>query len=146
MPNHVRPIDPNFGERLLRDATVQEIHLELFRRTIAPNVHLDEFICVLLANRNLWRGAVIDNLGVSEGGFWLQPSSMIKLRDIDEDFWNADTLYVLCDGRAAADELAAMLPMERFGCLTRVEDDPRIIRRALGGGREGPVIVSFWWD
>jgi hypothetical protein len=71
---------------------------------------------------------------------------MIKLRDIDGNFWNADTLYVLCDSRAAADELVAKLPMERFGCLAKVEDDQRIIRRALGGGKEGPVIVSFWWD
>lgn len=53
-----------------------------------------------------------------------------------------DTLYVLGDSRAAAEELVTKLPMERFGRLARVEDDPRIVRRAFGGAFPGPVIVA----
>src|SRR4051812_37248764 len=98
-------IDPKFGSKRLADATVQEIHLELFRRSVASEYRLDEFISILLANRHLWRGAIMDRLGISEGGHWLQPTSMIKLRDINQNFWNADTLHLLCPSRAAADEL-----------------------------------------
>lgn len=140
-------IDPRFSEKRLADATVQEIQLELFRRSVATEYRVAEFIDVLLANRRLWSGAVIDRLGISEGGYWLQPSSMIKLRDIGQNFWNADTLYVLCPDRAAADELVGLLPMERFGCMPSVEDDEEVVNGALGTGRDKhTVIVRFWWD
>jgi hypothetical protein len=37
----------------------------------------------LLANRRLWCGALLDRLG---------DAAMIKLRDLDENVWNVDTL------------------------------------------------------
>lgn len=141
-----RPIDRHFGNRPLSEATVQEIHLELFRRSVALESRREEFLQILLENRHLWRGAIMDKLGVNEGGFWLQPCSMIKLRDIDQNFWNADTLFVLCDTASAAEELARKLPMERFGGLVNIEQDRRILDRALGGRSEGQVVLRFWWD
>lgn len=146
MPRPELPIDPNFTAKRLADATVQEIQLELFRRSVAAEYHVDEFIAILLDNRHLWRGGVIDRLGVNEGGFWLQPSSMIKLRDIDQNFWNADTLYLLCPTRAAAEELIDKLPMERFACMPSIEAEPQVVDRALGGGGKGNVVLRFWWD
>ena len=146
MPRREFPIDPAFADKRLRDATVQEIQLELFRRSVASELDVDRFIAVLLANCHLWRGAIIDRLGINEGGYWLQPSSMIKLRDIDQNYWNADTLHLLCLTRAASDELVAKLPMEEFGCMPEIEDDPKVIDRALGGGDDGAVILRFWWD
>jgi hypothetical protein len=146
MPRRQFPIEPNFSGKRLSDATVQEIHLELFRRSIAAEFAVDRFIEILLANRHLWRGLLIDRLGVSERGHRLQPSSMIKLRDIDQNFWNADTLHLLCPNRQAAEELVAKLPMEEFACMPSIEDDPQVVDRALGGGDDGAVILQFWWD
>ena len=146
MPRREFPIDPHFGAKRLADATVQEIQLELFRRSVAAQFDVDQFIAILLDNRHLWRGAVIDGLGVNEGGSRLQPSSLIKLRDIDDNFWNADTLYLLCPNRAAAEKLVTKLPMERFAGMPSIEDDPQIIDRALGGGNDGLVVLRFWWD
>jgi hypothetical protein len=147
MPREVKPVDPTFSEKRLHDASIQEIQLELFRRSAVSIEHnAAKVVEVLLASRHLWRGLIIDSLGVSEGGDWLQPSSMIKLRDVDQDFWNADTLYVLCPDRESADELAAKLPMDRFACMATIEEDQKIIDRALGGRHTGMVIVRFWWD
>lgn len=146
MPHREHPISPLFTEKRLGDATVQEIQLEMFRRSVASNFDVDGFIAVLLDNRELWRGAISDRLGVNEGGHWLQPSSLIKLRDIDQNTWNADALYVLCPDRAAGDALIAKLPMERFACMATVDADARVVDRALGGEEDGVVIVRFWWD
>ena len=148
MPNDDHPIDPQFSSKRLSDATVQEIELELLRRSVVGEYKVAaEFINILLENRRLWRGLIVDRLGVNEGGHWLQPMAMIKLRDIEQNFWNADTVYVLCSGSAAADELLAKLSMEKFGCMPVKDDDPEIVQSALGGGRdEGAVILRFWWD
>src|SRR4051812_3788487 len=96
------PILPDFGQKPLTAATVQELQLELFRRSVAPRSEVDEFIRLLLESRDLWRGLIIDRLGVNEGGHWLQPASMIKLRNIHQNYWNADTLFVLCPNIDAA--------------------------------------------
>jgi hypothetical protein len=140
------PIDARFSRKELGNATVQEIQLELFRRCKASDYDVDQFISVLLAHRHLWRGAVIDRLGINKAGHQLEPFSMIKLRDIDQNFWNADTLFVLCQSRSAADELIALLPGEKFACMPSVEDDPATVDDALGGGNREEVILQFWWD
>lgn len=48
--------------------------------------------------------------------------------------------------RAAADDLIAKLPMERFACMPSVEDDPEVLDGALGGRDDDLVIAQFWWD
>lgn len=101
---------------------------------------------VLLAHRDLWEGAVMDRLGVSEGGHWLQPSSLIKLRDIAGNARNADTLHLLCPSRAAADRLVELLPMDKFACTPSITDDQKVVNGAPGSGRETRVTLRFWWD
>lgn len=140
------PIDPQFGQKRLSDATVQELQLELFRRSKASDYHVEQFIAILLDNRRLWLGAVIDRLGINKAGHQLEPFSMIKLRDIDQNYWNADTLFLLCPSRSAADELITLLPMDEFACMPNVEGDEEVVDDALGGGDCGAVILKFWWD
>jgi hypothetical protein len=140
-------IDPLFGDKPLSEATVQEIQLELFRRSVAAEFDVNRFISVLLANRQLWSGAVIDRVGINDPDcFPLSPMSMIKLRDIAQNFWNADTLYVLCPNCAAADELIAKVPMEEFACMPDVVDDKNVLGSAMGTRAFDEVIVRFWWD
>src|SRR6266404_7868314 len=99
------PIQPDFGDKTLLAATVQELQLELFRRSVGADSRVEEFLRLLLESQHLWRGLIIDRLGVNEGGHWLQPSSLIKLRNIHQNYWNADTLFVLCPNHEAAEEL-----------------------------------------
>jgi hypothetical protein len=41
MPRPELPIDPNFTAKRLPDVTVQEIQLELFRRSVAAEYYVD---------------------------------------------------------------------------------------------------------
>ena len=130
----------------LSSVSVQDIQFELLRRSAGGEFEVEAVIDIFKANPHLWTGAIIDRLGVNERGHRLPPMSMIKLRDIGTNYWNADTLLVLCPGRAAADELAALLPMERFGCMIDIKDDETELDRALGGADDGVVILRAWWD
>jgi hypothetical protein len=140
------PIHPDFGKKTLATATVQELQLELFRRSVASGSDIEEFIRLLLESQHLWRGLIIDRLGVNEGGHWLQPLSMIKLRNIRQNYWNADTLFVLCPNRDAAKHLAKQFPLDRFAVMIDIKDDPEEVDDALGGSDKGLVILQFWWD
>ncbi len=141
-----RPINPNFSQLRLADATVQELQLELLRRSVADQYSVDELIQILIDNQNLWRGLIIDRLGINEGGHWLQPMSMIKLRNIEDNYWNADTLFVLCPNKAAAESLKLKIPGEKFAAMIDVKDDAKEIDNALGGADRGLVILRAWWD
>ena len=79
---------------LLRDATVQDIQLELIRRT-RFNEFDGEYICNILQRYSgIWRAVLLDRTGVPnyrEPGRLLM-GGQIKLRDLDTNIWNADTL------------------------------------------------------
>jgi hypothetical protein len=78
----------------LRDATVQDIQLELIRRTRFNDFDGEKVCASLLRHRDLWRAALLDRPGVPN---YAEPTillagGLIKLRDLSDDIWNADTL------------------------------------------------------
>jgi hypothetical protein len=140
---------PHADPTPLSAATVQQIQFELFRRSAVSVEHGDliqPIIDVLQTHTELWTGMVIDRIHIGHRGHGLLPMTMIPLRDVDQNVWNADTLYLLCPSRSAADRLAALLPMERFGCMVNVYDDPDLLDAALGGADNGVAILRAWWD
>ena len=140
-----RPGDPT----PLSAATVQQIQFELFRRSavsVECGDRVDPLIDVLRTHPDLWTGMVIDRIHLGHRGHGLLPMTMIPLRDMSTNFWNADTLYLLCPSRPAADRLAALLPMDRFGCMTDVYADPDQLDSAMGGADDGVAILRAWWD
>src|SRR5215471_17883930 len=81
----------------LRDASVQEIQLELLRRTKFNAFDRERVYASLMAHRDLWLAVLLDRPGVAnyaEPGLPLM-SGLIKLRDLPDNIWNADTLYIL---------------------------------------------------
>jgi hypothetical protein len=129
----------------LRAATVQEIQLELIRRTTfnafdGPRVHAS-----LLRHRSLWRVVLLDRPGVPNYATptHLLTGGLIKLRDLDDDVWNADTLFVLTTTRAAAEELKAVAAAEDWGGEVLVHTDLEETDRALGTGRQEYGLVSI---
>jgi len=66
--------------------TIQAIQFDLMRRSSFNNFDGPRVARDLLRHRRLWCGAILDRLG---------DDALIKLRDIDENYWNVDTLYVL---------------------------------------------------
>lgn len=129
----------------LTEATVQEIQLELIRRAEHEALRGEQLAEALMAHRGLWDAALLDHLGLSEPGP-LPGAGLIKLRDLPYDFWNVDTLYILCPDAASAHKLARIAEAEDWGGMVQVHDDPEEVARALGSSRGSPAIVTVWWD
>lgn len=77
----------------LSQASVQDIQLELIRRTSFNALDGERVHASLLRHRHLWLAALLDRPGVPN---YAEPrvlltSGLIKLRDLPTNFWNADT-------------------------------------------------------
>ena len=78
----------------LRDASVQEIQLELIRRTHFNAFEGERIYASLMKHRSLWLAVLLDRPGMAnhdEPGLLLI-SGLIKLRDLPDNLWNADIL------------------------------------------------------
>ena len=132
----------------LQDATVQEIQLELLRRTQHNLLDGEKVVATLLKHRDLWLAALLDRQGVSDNR---QPSqmpamSLIKLRDLPHNDWNADTLFLLTDSDEKAARLGHVIEQADWCGEVCVHDDREEIDRALGVGGIDYGLVSVWWD
>lgn len=135
---------PNAHEAL-KDATVQEIQLELIRRTEFNGFRGERIVHSLQAHRNLWESALLDRIGVSNPG---KPPHMglIKLRDMRFNLWNADTLYVLCQTVKDARTPHRFAKKEDWGGEQWVFENADDLDTALGGPAEGKAVLCVWWD
>jgi hypothetical protein len=132
----------------LRDATVQEIQLELLRRTTFNALDGEQVVASLLRHRELWLAVLLDRPGVAN---YAKPSlllisGLIKLRDLPDNLWNADTLFVLTPTHAAARELARIAEEEEWAGEVCGYENQAEIDRALGIGRHEYGLMSVWWD
>src|SRR4051812_8762382 len=109
-------------DKLLTEATVQEIQLELIRRTQYNAFDGERVLAALLAHRELWEAVLLDRPGLRHGG-GLPAMGLIKLRDLSENHWNADTLYVLCPDATRARQLAESAETEGWGELVQIHDN-----------------------
>jgi hypothetical protein len=137
-------VDRRFSKQL-KEATVQDIQLELIRRSQFNAFDGEKVVKSLLKNRALWESVILDRLGVL--GFGRLPAAaLIKLRDLSDNVWNADTLYVLTPDSRSAKELAQLIKKEDWGGEVSAYTDPTDVDNALGSGRETRAIVKVWWD
>ena len=134
----------------LREATVQEIQLELIRRTRFNAFNGEQIYASLLKHRDLWKACLLDRPGLadySKPGDLLLISGLIKLRDLDGNIWNADKLFSLTKSRADADKMARIIEEEDWGGEQPiVYEDQHEIDMAVGAGRQGFGLLSVWWD
>jgi hypothetical protein len=132
----------------LQTAPVQDIQLELIRRTMFNAMNGQQVYAGLLAHRDLWLAALLDRPGVPN---YDQPGSLltlglIKLRDLPHNYWNADTLFVMTATVDKARALAKIIADEDWGGEVQVFDDRQEIDRALGTGRDEYGLLTVWWD
>ena len=77
----------------------------------------------------------------------LLTSGLIKLRDLDDNIWNADKLFILTAKREQAIQLAHIIEEEDWGGEKPiVYDDQEEMDSALGMGRQEYGLLSIWWD
>jgi len=132
----------------LRDAKVQDIQLELLRRTKFNAMNGEQVAASLLRHRELWLAALLDRPGVpdfSRPGRLLM-SGLIKLRDLPDDLWNADTLFVLTETWQQARELARIAEAEEWAGEVYVYGNQQEIDQVLGTGRNEYGLLRVWWD
>jgi hypothetical protein len=125
----------------LATATVQDIHLELMRRSEHNAFHGARVLADLLAHRQDWQAVLFDTYGLAtDRGL---PARLVKLRDMAANDYNADTLYILAVDAAAAHQLAALA--EAWGAEPHIysQEDTE---RALGTSCAIERLVQMWWD
>lgn len=135
---------------LLREATVQEIQLELIRRTRFNMFDGERIYASLMKHRAYWQAVLLDRPGLADyrNPGHLLLSGLIKLRDLDDNLWNADQLFILTAKREQAVKLARIIEEEEDwgGEKPIVYDDQGEIDSALGVGRQDYGLLSIWWD
>ncbi len=134
---------------LLREATVQEIQLELIRRTKFNAFNGEQIHASLMKHRALWQAVLLDSPGLANyrKPRHLLTSGLIKLRDLDDNIWNADKLFILTAKREQAIQLARIIEEEDWGGEKPiVYDDQEEMDSALGMGRQEYGLLSIWWD
>jgi hypothetical protein len=122
----------------LTEATVQEIQLELIRRTNYNFFEGQRVAADLQRQPNLWRGVLLTRPGSS------QVSGLITLRDLEDNIWNADTLYILATDEAAAQRLAEL--GETWQADDIVIHTMEATGLAVGDSRPPGPLVTMWWD
>lgn len=132
-------------ERSLREASVQEIQMELIRRTRFNAFDGERVAASLARHRDLWQAVLLDRFCFSNPGK-LPAMGLIKLRDLPYDVWNADTLYMLAPNEQAARRIAEIMEEEGWCGEVYVHADREDVERALGSGPEERAVVRVWWD
>jgi hypothetical protein len=130
----------------LRSATVQDLQLELIRRTQRNALDGEVVVRSLMRKRELWTAVLLDRLYLwDQTSLHLPIGGLIKLRDLPDNYWNADTLYILCESREAATKLMSMAADE-WGGEPILCDNKDEVSRSLGSWHEDNYIVRVWWD
>lgn len=132
-------------QKPLAEATVQEIQLELIRRTSFNAFNGERVVKWLLAHRELWEAVYMDRLALMRVRR-VPAAGLIKLRDLPDNYWNVDTLYILAPNADVARQMAVAIETEDWGGLVRVLDEREEVDDAMGGAEENVAIVSVWWD
>ena len=117
----------------LMEATVQEIQLELIRRHQHNYFDGQEVAEDLTAHREWWEAVLMDT-----------SAGLVKLRDLGDNLWNVDTLYILATNEPNARRLAKL--GERWSADSVTVHDEEETEWELGGGIEEQRLVTMWWD
>jgi hypothetical protein len=118
----------------LRDASVQNIQMELLRRTSINALDGERVVASLLRHRALWLAVLLDRPGVPNYAepHLLLTGGLIKLRDLADNIWNADTLFILTRTHEQARQLARIIEDEDWGGEIHVVQNQAEIDHALG--------------
>lgn len=125
---------------------IQELNLELIKNASFNDFDGEKVVKDLLANKELWRGVVMDRgayRALSNGEKGLEPVCLIKLRDIEDGYWNVDTLYILpvAGKEKELEMLAKTWAADEVDYLGEAQSGS-----LLGGSMKPANILRIWWD
>ena len=113
---------------------IQSLEFQMIRRASFNNFNGRDVVRDLLKHRRLWCGAVMDT---GDG-------TLLTLRDIDQNVWNVDTLYVLPSGadNTALRRLARRWRADGVDWVTGAKANQLLGEYGPGTRR----ILEIWWD
>jgi hypothetical protein len=130
----------------LTEASVQEIQLELIRRRRFNEFDGKKIVGSLRRHRKLWEAVVFDAHGISDEGSGVGGLNLIKLRDLSSNYWNVDTLFILCREIGDARQLTEIAEAEDWKADSmHIHQNSNDLSLALGTSDPG-IVVEFWWD
>lgn len=110
---------------------VQELQFELMKLASFNSYDGEEVVADLIEHKDLWHGCVLDR------------DDLIKLRDISDDYWNVDTLYILTTGKndEKLQQLAEKWNADEVDYLSDKEASSQ-----LGTSHPKGKVLRVWWD
>ena len=127
----------------VKTKTVQDLQFELMERSSFNEFDGEQVVKDLKENDELWSGVIIDRAGYSSRYHEnTEPIDLIKLRDIGDDVWNADTVYILTTGEND-DRLELIASKWEADEVDWIEGEPA---GAMLGSNVGHRVLRVWWD
>jgi len=120
---------------LLSEFSVQEIQLELIRRTEFNHFRGERVATDLMIHKELWEAVLIDR----------EYRHLVKIRDLKSDTWNVDTLYILAPHEESVIkllELSQWWSPDEIKVLTEKETGKALGSTSIGQKR----LVCMYWD
>jgi len=102
-----------------------------------------------MKHRAYWQAVLLDRPGLAnyQKPRHLLMMGLLKLRDLEDNIWNADQLFILTAKREQAVHLARVIEEEDWGGEKPIfYNDQEEIDSALGVGRQEYGLLSIWWD
>jgi hypothetical protein len=135
----------------LHNATAQDIQLELIRRRRFNEFDGQRIYDSLLKHRELWLGVLLTRVGYTDADNLndLPFGSLIQLRDLPRNYWNADTLFIMTRSHKEAKKLGWIIKSKSENWVAdevQVHDNQKEIGSALGVFGIDYGLVSAWWD
>jgi hypothetical protein len=128
-------------EKLLKDATVQELNFELMKRGSFNSFDGEKIVKSLQDHSELWIGAVMVQESYGE-------QNLISLRDLNThewDCWSIGTLF-LSAKQGKEKELKELAESDEWRAdeIDYIESDK--LWGMLGTGRPDFKVLRVWWD
>ena len=121
---------------------IQELNLELIEKASFNNFDGKLVVSELRKNRSLWTAVVMDReyyeSAAKDGG-----CNLIKLRDLPDDMWNVDTVFILSSGK---DDKLLMAVAKGWSAdeISWIEGEKA--GKLLGSFPAKQKILRAWWD
>lgn len=128
---------------------IQAIHLELMKRATFNSFNGEYVVKDLIKNREIWDGCLMIRDVGCEFRHHIPPkvecpnSDLIPLRDMPENYWNVDTMYILVKKK----NLKEFIKMTRkWGVDDRQILNEEDTEKRLGSSPVKDDVVMLWWD
>lgn len=108
----------------------QALQFELMKKASFNNFRGEQVVSDLKANSHLWDAALMD------------APKLIKLRDLPDDIWNVNTLYILTGIKS--DQLYQLALQWNPSHLRWIEGEEA--SRRLDAYVSGDYILCLWWN